>query len=1267
MPELKLKDFVDVQSLNELIALDNTITKVHADFESAAKELLKGLKIDVEVKGDLDRLKSIYEMQSQKAVSASDTLKQALERQAKVVDELSRKIQEKASSDKISAKEAKELASATASTTAAVEKAAKAEAALSRERTKSKASGKSSNLTEEERLRIIREAVELSDKEIHSIDEANSANKRLREAVKLLKDTDEDYNRTIGKLNATIGVNTDYVKRNSDRYTQQKMTVGGYREEIKNAWMELNRMNDSMSSLGIVSGQFGESLERLGQLKDLFSSDGGGWITSLVKNRWILGLGAAAGAGAGIGWWVNYNNGLVKATRLTQQFTQKSGDDLKRYRSEVQALADYYEKDFREMMIGVNSLTKQFGIGYYEALDLVKDGFIAGADANGEFLDTLREYPAYFKEAGISAEAFIAITAQAAKQGIYSDKGVDVIKEGNLRIREMTDATKDALEGIGISADEVQEQLKAGQKTTFDIIQMVSEKINELPDSSAAVGTALADIFGGPGEDAGLQYIRTLKDIKTNLSEVKSESGKLGEAQEAMIRSQQELASKVASLFDATGGSFETMSAKVRTFSNNVLIYLVDRIQGAKDSLTWLLSDSDTFNSIQSTKAQQRGVSMFESEDQVKEKNRLDSMVQEYVRSGKEINEAVELAKNDRLKILNGELEDTKELVSQKLDENMKVAKEKSDASLWKQMWGMQPSNSEYDDELNRTYGLWLDSVSSKARKEAQIGFVSRYTGPSSSGTKNTVTESLTDEEKKRQTELAQAIEDARIAVMDAGYEKEVETIRSGFERRISAIEGNSAKEIELRNALAAQMEKEIADYTESYEKERHDTDLKNRLAAAEKGSREEMDIRLEILEREHSEERKSAEVKGADIAAVDAKYLKNRQEIYEEYASSMADSIAESAATEQVIRNAQYSSELRELKRALAEKKIAQEEFDSRSGILTENFGIESAKASIDALERQLEVENLSVDERKKLSEELQKVREELADREADAEIAAIERIEKADEESKRKRIQNAQQWLQISSDAIGQIGGLVSAMYDGKIQKIEDEQEVNQDSYDKEVERIELLAENGVITEEGAEARKRAAKEKTEEKEEELEKRKARLQYDQAVWDKSVQIAQAGIATALAIAKALPNFVLAALVGAMGAVQVATIAATPIPAYREGTKRPHPGGLAVVGDGGISEVVLLDGHAWVTPDTPTLIDLPEGSEVFPDMDRFLFEMIHSGKGPDDSGNNIIITGNRNLEKKIDRTNELLTKVIRVQRKTSYDIQYELFKKNRL
>lgn len=150
-------------------------------------------------------------------------------------------------------------------------------------------------------------------------------------------------------------------------------------------------------------------------------------------------------------------------------------------------------------LIATNALSKQFGISANEALQLVKDGFLSGADANGEFLDTLKEYPAYFKEAGISADQFVAIVAQTNKMGIFSDKGVDAIKEANLRLREMTTATAAALDGIGISSEQVQKDLQTGTKTTFDVIQDVSAKLAELPDNAATVGAAIADIFGGPG------------------------------------------------------------------------------------------------------------------------------------------------------------------------------------------------------------------------------------------------------------------------------------------------------------------------------------------------------------------------------------------------------------------------------------------------------------------------------------------------------------------------------------------------------------------------------------------------------------------------------------------------------------------------------------------------------------------------------------------------------------------------------------------------
>ena len=86
--------------------------------------------------------------------------------------------------------------------------------------------------------------------------------KKLRQAVKMVRDTDEDYKNTLGKLNSTIGVNTDYVKRNSDRYTQQKMEIGNYKENIKAAWMEIERGNSSMKNMGIIASNVGNILRR---------------------------------------------------------------------------------------------------------------------------------------------------------------------------------------------------------------------------------------------------------------------------------------------------------------------------------------------------------------------------------------------------------------------------------------------------------------------------------------------------------------------------------------------------------------------------------------------------------------------------------------------------------------------------------------------------------------------------------------------------------------------------------------------------------------------------------------------------------------------------------------------------------------------------------------------------------------------------------------------------------------------------------------------
>lgn len=1279
MADIKLKDFVDEESFKKLVELDGKIRKIKGTYAKAAKELAKGLTIEVRCKGDLDKLQNVYNTQMRNVSSASDSLTEAFRKQSEVAEQLMKKIKEKTEAEKLSTKEVKELSKATAEASKAVQQAAKAEEAMNKAQRAANTTRKSATMTEEERIRFIKEALELADKEIHSKEEAMEVNKRLRKASNMLKDTDEDYRNTLGKLNSTIGVNTDYIKRNSDRYTQQKMTIGNYKEEVKAAWMELNHLNDSMGSFGIISGSFGDSLQSLGNAGSMLEGLSG--IGKIFQNKWLLGLGAVGAAGAGIGWWVNYNKGLTEATRLTQQFTEKSGEDLKAYRTEVQSVADFYNKDFREVLVGANALSKQFGISAEESIGLIRDGFIAGADANGEFLDTLREYPAYFREAGISAEAFIAITAQAAKSGIYSDKGVDVIKEGNIRIREMTDATAAALEGIGISADEVQEQLRTGQKTTFDIIRMVSERLDELPESSAEVGAALADIFGGPGEDAGLQYIRTLKDIKTSLGDVKEEAGELGKAQEDMIESQKKLGVAVAELFDATGGSFETMTVKIKTFVNTVLTDLIGQVNKLRTSV-----DEKRYKVLE--QAERDGTITGEKALETNRKS-VDTLKGFYVEyQGMDESEAYKAALESRKKDIEKLLSENERFLSEasKDYDRLRIEYGEKDRGKWKEfwknfLWGGSEAvvggrdigviKGELDDALDKL----VKGTGIKASLEKQLQNLSSIGNTGTKKTNDDIKE--TDEEKEGRIEAEKSLQESRIALMEEGLEKELATIRNGYERRISEVKGNSSAEIELRKSLQQEMEKELAEASESYEKVRIDTDLQNRLAAVEKGSEEELSVRLEILERQKEAEIEAAESNGADISLIEQKYLNEKRKLYEEYAADEVEEIAKSAAAQQVVRNAQYNSEMKEMEKAFASGLISREEYENEKAMLTEKYAIDTAKATVSSLEEQLSVEELNADKREAIAEKLQKAKADLANAEADAEIAAIKRVQDEEEDSYKKRMKNAQRWMDVASDAIGAIGNLMSTLYERDIEKIEDEQEANEEAYNADVERIEALAESGAISEEEAEARKRAAEAETSRKNEELEKKKVQLQQKQAKWDKAVQIAQTGIATARGIMEAwqlgpVLGAVMAAVVAAMGAVQVATIAATPIPAYKEGTKAGgHVGGLAVVGDGGRPELVVFGGSSWITPDRPTLVDLPKGAEVFPDIsDITRWDDVRSDIPylvNDNSSGTVVVNDYSGLSREMKGLRKDVRMLMKSQHRDARAAQYELYKRTRI
>lgn len=421
-------------------------------------------------------------------------------------------------------------------------------------------------------------------KEAKSAEEAEKANEVLKKAVAAIDPSSVGASESIALLTKKIEENDKIIQEHADNVAaaqkkQQEQSEG---------------LLDTMSDLTGVNLNFGNSLNNLSKnsagsvMEGLTVKAKALWatLTGLLANPVVLTFLGIAGVGMAVKWWYDYNKGLEEASRLTSQLTGLSGDEMKAFRNEVQGVADTFGVDFQEVLESANTLSQQFGISVQEALGYVKDGFVSGANATGQFTDIVKEYPAYFKEAGLSASQFISITAQSSKMGIVSDKAVDTIKEANIRLREMSTATSEALDGIGISSAEMQKKLQDGSMTTFEAMQQVSAKLNEMADNSPATAAAISDIFGGPGEDAGLQYLRTLKDIETDLDVTKEKAGDLARVQEEQMNSQIELDNTLASLFDATGGSFEEMTATAKTWVNNGIVAM---IKGCVELVNWFI------------------------------------------------------------------------------------------------------------------------------------------------------------------------------------------------------------------------------------------------------------------------------------------------------------------------------------------------------------------------------------------------------------------------------------------------------------------------------------------------------------------------------------------------------------------------------------------------------------------------------------------------------------------------------------------------------
>ncbi len=227
-----------------------------------------------------------------------------------------------------------------------------------------------------------------------------------------------------------------------------------------------------------------------------------------------------------------------------------------------------------------------------------------------------------------------------------------------------------------------------------------------------------------------------------------------------------------------------------------------------------------------------------------------------------------------------------------------------------------------------------------------------------------------------------------------------------------------------------------------------------------------------------------------------------------------------------------------------------------------------------------------------------------------------------------------------------------IANSYYDNQLSRIDEIEKREKEYYDERLQAIDDNLAAGLLSQEQADAQKRIIEEGQAEREAEYEQQRKEIQRKQAIWNKANSIVQATINTAQAVTMAytagpIIGPILAGIISALGAAQIAIISAQQIPAYKHGGTHEKDG-LALVGDGGRSEMVILPwGQIWKTPDTDTLTYLPKGSEILPDYKQAMINMAHPIIGKyDDTKAEMIFIKDDVLRKNTKITNDQLSKI---------------------
>lgn len=1207
--EFVITDVVSKEALQQLTNLTNKFTEVKKAYEDLGKELAKSYSIPVANYDDLTNKARLFEETQKKLISTEKEL-------SSIQNEYKSLLKNIAEETKKATKEALEQAKANDLNAQAELKAAKVET----ERLKQQ-----KMLNQEKRkLKITtQEAIALTNKEVHSINEAKEQNKLLRIAVAQVTDAEDKDNKVRQQLNNQIAKNTEYIRRNTDSYTKQKMSIGAYRNEIKAAIVELRNGNNTFRNLGIVAKGYGNILKTnvVGGLNEVRIGVGS-MIKGMVGAQAVItGFQKLIGLfKSGVQSIVDFEAANSKLAAILGT-TSKNIKDLTTDAQRLGAETKYTASQATALQIELAKL----GFSKNEILQST-EGILKFAQATGSELPeaaalagaALRMFNADTSETERYVSAMAVATTKSALSFSYLQTAMPIVgpvaKAFNFQIED-TLALLGKLADSGFDASMAATALR-------NIFLNLADSNGQLAKSLGGSVKTLPELVNGlkklkeQGVDLNTTLELTDKRSVAQFNTLLTNIDALIPLREQITGVEEELGNMANTMGDNVQGAILGLSSAWEAF----MLSFMESTGPAKDVINFFARGiRNIANQLKDTNQLQddynnRAVAMAQNEmakSNILEKNakNMQNLYQEYIKSGMKADEAAKKSKEEYIETLKSRLEFENTDYQLAITNRNKLEDELKNRGFFTILTSWKRTNNVIKDEIDVATKAAAGKKAISSITESlidQLNKIDLTKGDTSSTKENKI---LTDKEKKalekaakERIRIRESLQQSELDLMDEGLDKELAKISLNYNKRIAAIKGNSKEEQATKENLAKAMQQALEDKQLSYGLDKEKKRIETQLDIAKKGSEEEYKLRLKLLDNEREQAINAAVKNGDDVFLVDEKYKNKRLDLEEKYASEKNKKIQESYSFQSVIINAEMSKELDEVAAQYSQGLINKEDYERKRLEITEKYAIKQAQLAIDLAKEQLNTPGLSEEDRLKLKEKIAQAEIALAEKVRDADINAADDAS----EAYKKKMDKVASSIQAISELLSGFADLGTAIFERKMEEIEAEQDANDEAYEKEVERIEKLEENGAISTEEAEARKRAAEDKTKQKEEEIAKKKAVLQEKQAKFDKANNVIQTIMSTSLAIMRAWTNpFTAPAIIPliiAQGAIQLATILAQPIPKYAKGTK-DHPGGLAIVGDGGKKEGIITDNGLFVTPDKPTLVNLPAHAQVIPDL----------------------------------------------------------------